>query len=282
MLRALLFAVNAVLVPTFAAADIDARFDPFFFETDDPYTVMLRGEINARTPLTFSRLLEELPQIETVVLSSPGGSVYSALLIAREIDRRAIATVIPDGAGCYSACSFLFLAGHQRFPKGELGVHQVSSDDPDLVAGQVAVSDIVELLGEFGVSNDLILIMLRTPPDQMYVLDQNELVELGLIGPRVEVAEQVSASLKDGTYTNGGLSVVIDDGLVGVTVTEPGCIGSFDGEMREDSNGISFVGDGCTISVTKLGAFDFSMEQGRGCSDYHGARCSLSGYVRRK
>ena len=290
-LLATLLAMSSIAAPFAVRAEWDDRFTPFFVETGDLSTLHLEGPIDARSALAFSRALDELSEVRTVVLSSPGGDVYSALLIAREVDRRGLATVIPHGAICYSACSFLYLAGHQREALGSLGIHQISSEDPDLVSGQVALSDILEMLNGFGVPNDLIVVMLRTPPEDMHVLTSEEIDRYGLSGTRVAGAipaappmqeeGQSDSSLMSGTYSSGGLSVVIEGELAGVTVSEPGCLGQIDALVREEADRISFVGEGCTIKVTKLGPFDFSMEQGPGCSDYHGAACGFSGYVRR-
>lgn len=283
-----------------ARADLDDSYAPFYFDSNEPTEAVLHGEIDSRTPLAFSRLIEARPAVERIILSSPGGNVYSAILVAREVDRLGLSTAIPEDADCFSACAFIYFAGHERLADGRLGVHQVSSQDPDLVAAQLAVSDISELLSEFGVPNELFLLMLRTPPEDMHILDRSELIRFGLVGARLPVTVEMPSiitdskegnqedpresndfSLAEGTYSSGGLTVVIDEALVGVTYTGQGCIGAFDGEMRENAGNISFVGEGCSISVTKLGPFDFSMDQGAGCSDFHGAACSLSGYVRR-
>lgn len=291
-LLAPLLATSFAVTPLAVRAEWDNRFAPFFLETGDLSTLYLEGPIDARSSLAFSRALDELAGVQTVVLSSPGGDVYSALLIAREIDRRGLATVIPYDSIYYSACSFLYLAGHRREALGSLGVHQISSDDPDLVSGQVALSDILEMLSGFGVPNGLVVLMLRTPPEDMYVLTSEEIDHYGLSGTRVagvtpaalprQGEGQGDSSLMNGTYRSGGLSVVIEGELVGITVSEPGCLGQFDALVRKQADRISFVGEGCTIDVTKLGPFDFSMEQGPGCSDYHGAACGFSGYVRRQ
>jgi len=284
---------------TAARAELIDTFAPFYFDSNNRSEVLLHGEINSRTPLAFSRLVQALPSVERVLLSSPGGNVYAAILVAREVDRLGLSTIIPNDADCFSACAFIYLAGHERISSGRLGVHQVSSQDPDLVAAQVAVSDIIELLTEFDVPNDVFLLMLRTRPEDMHILYPDDLSRLGVLGQRVPLVKELvpngetveprgqerrqpdGSLLAEGTYSSGGLTVVIDGGLVGITITEQGCIGAFDGEMREQEGMISFVGDGCSIGVTKLGPFDFSMDQGPGCTYYHGAACDLSGYVRR-
>lgn len=297
------FALAVVLLLNSAIkvyAEIDERYAPFYFDPSDPSVAILVGGIDARTPLAFSRLSDELPFLENLYLSSPGGSVYSAILIAREVDRLGLTTVIPVDEECLSACSFIYFAGHERLAFGTLGVHQVSSDDPDLVAAQVALSDISELLNDFAVPNEIFLLMLRTPPESMHMLGPQELDALGLVGVRPtrdlqpesdgggqpntlqqEPHQSEESSIADGIYSSGELTVVVDGGLVGITYTGRGCIGSLDAELRAIGEDISFVGDGCTIAVTKLGPFDFSMVQGPGCSMYHGANCSFDGYVRR-
>ena len=300
-MRCISVAIMFLFVGTVSAlAGMEERFAPFYYDRDDPKSILLLGEIDSRTPLAFSRLIETLPSADSLVLSSPGGNVYAAILVAREVNRLGMTTVIPEGEDCFSACSFIYFAGHERFSFGKLGIHQISSNSPDLIAAQLAVSDISELLDEFAVPNDVFLLMLRTPPERMHILSPAELGRLGLIGtrqsttaaqnsgegarqdvPQQELSAAPDFSLAEGAYSSGGLKVVIDSGLVGITYTGQGCIGSFDAKMQEQSGRISFVGVGCTIGVTKLGPFDFSMDQGPGCSYYHGSACSLSGYVRR-
>lgn len=283
---AVLTFLSVVAFPHTSRAELDDSFAPFYVEASDSTVMFLKGPIDARSSFAFSRALDEFPGIRKVVLSSLGGDVYSALTIAREIDKRGLSTEIEIGSMCYSACAFLYLAGHDRQALGSLGVHQISSQDPDMVSGQVALSDILEVLGGFGVPNDVVISMLRTSPDDMYVMTPDELLRYGLTGTRlagVTVPKRSSEILlSNGTYRNGGLSVVIAGESVGITVTEAGCIGQFDGVVREDESVTAFVGDGCTIDVTKLGPFDFSMDQGPGCSNYHGAACSFTGYVRRQ
>lgn len=50
----------------------------------------------------------------TVVLSGPGGGVSAALAIGGEIRDRRLATLVPAGADCASACSLIWLAGQRE------------------------------------------------------------------------------------------------------------------------------------------------------------------------
>ncbi|KQR79432.1 hypothetical protein ASG03_12090 [Rhizobium sp. Leaf341] len=102
------------------------------------------------------------------------------LLIADDIHQRRLATYIPKESKCFSACSFVFLAGDERKVDGALGVHQISSESPDLVGAQLAISDIIEMLNRFGTPMDVMHIMFKTPPDDMHVFSQGEVAEYKL------------------------------------------------------------------------------------------------------
>lgn len=177
-------AIFAAVFARSAIAEIDDRYRPFLFDRDYPETITLSGNIDARSPLNFSRAVSQLGSPTHLILSSDGGSVHAALAIAREVNRLGLTTVIPEGSGCYSACAFIFLAGHERHIEGELGVHQISSATPDLEAGQIAISDIIDVLSEFGVSNELLVDMLRTPSGSIHVLSDAEIARYRLEGKR--------------------------------------------------------------------------------------------------
>ena len=66
-------------------------------------------------------------EITTLAVNSPGGNVYSGLLLSGVIFDKGINIYIPRGAECASACSFIFFAGKERVIDGRLGVHQFST-----------------------------------------------------------------------------------------------------------------------------------------------------------
>lgn len=149
--------------------------------------IAIIDKINVRTPLSFQRVYSEVGNPNTLILASPGGNVHSALTIALQVHQHEMTTVIPEGAGCYSACSLIFFAGHRRFAFGELGVHQISSNHgDDLYSGQIALSDIIEILEDFDVPSELLIKMLRTPPEDMYVLSADEKIALGFLGAEAD------------------------------------------------------------------------------------------------
>ena len=140
-----------------------------------------------RTPLNFERAMDSFGVPKTLVLDSEGGLVHMALSMARDVHRLKINTLIPERATCYSSCSFIFLAGNRRLAEGDLGVHQLSSRSSDLETGQMALSDIIDILGRFNTPHQLLVDMLRTPPEDIYVLSQEEKLAYNLYGYEANV-----------------------------------------------------------------------------------------------
>lgn len=153
----------------------EKTFGPFIVDDANKGVIALNGDIDVNSALSFRRALQAAPDAKLVTLNSPGGNVQMGLLIADDIHQRKLATYIPKGSKCYSACSFVFLAGGERKVDGELGVHQISSDAPDLVGAQLAISDIIEVLNRFGTPIDVMHVMFKTPPDDMHVFSSEEI-----------------------------------------------------------------------------------------------------------
>jgi hypothetical protein len=85
----------------------------------------------------------------------------------------------------------VFLAGIQRIAEGELGVHQISSEDNDLIGGQITIGDVIDVLNKFGTPPELYPMMFSAKPNEMYILSQNELSDLGLQGQRTVATKHI-------------------------------------------------------------------------------------------
>jgi len=157
------------------AASAEKTFGPFTFDEAKPDVILLNGVIDTGAALNFRRALQAAPNAKLITLNSPGGNVQMGLLIADDIHQRKLATYIPKDGKCYSACSYVFLAGTERKVDGELGVHQLSSDSPDLVGAQFAISDIIEVLNRFNTPIEVMQIMFKTPPDDIHVFSPEEI-----------------------------------------------------------------------------------------------------------
>jgi peptidoglycan hydrolase-like protein with peptidoglycan-binding domain len=161
----------------------------FSLPEGQPDVILLNADITETTPADFDKALAARPDARIVALNSPGGSVDSALKIAFAIHKRGLTTYVPRDMGCYSACAYIFFAGADRQAQGELGVHQISAEVADLVLAQTTLGDVLDALQEFGVRQQVISHMLRTPPDDMYVFTPAEISDLGIAsGDPLEIA----------------------------------------------------------------------------------------------
>lgn len=173
---AVLLLLMFLLRPTVA----DEQLGAFAIFDDAPEAILLFGEITPNSPLDFRRALSMRPDATLLILGSPGGLVPSALIIADDVHQRGMSTAIPEGFECYSACSFVFFAGRERFVEGKLGVHQMASDEPDPEGVQYTTADLLEALERYDVPIGVIARMLRTPPEDMYVFSMSEVASLGI------------------------------------------------------------------------------------------------------
>lgn len=157
----------------------DETIGAFRLLDSHPELLVLDGEIGINTPLELRRALSARPDVKLLVLNSPGGLVASGLLLADDIHEKGLSTVIPPGAGCYSACAFVFFAGVERLAEGELGVHQMYGSI-DASGVQARVSDIIEALEKFDTPTSVVTRMFRTPSEDMYVFSRQEIDSLSI------------------------------------------------------------------------------------------------------
>ena len=189
-----LFVAVAVFGNSVAMAQSDRpiseKYFPFVYFEESPSILILAGEIDVGTSLNFSRFVLDYGSPDILLLDSPGGLVHLALDVALKIDQLGIDTAIPEDFGCYSACAFMFLAGKNRYADGELGVHQISSENADFYDGQLTLADMIDVLNKFNTPPELLVPMLSTPPEQMYVLSNAEINSFGFIGERTKTTNQ--------------------------------------------------------------------------------------------
>ena len=162
--------------------------DKFFYFNNLDGVLFLNGTIEKGMYTNFRQAITE-NKIHTIVLNSLGGNVEEGLNIAGTVFDKGIKTYIPKGYECFSACSFIFLAGSERFALGELGVHQAAfSDDVSkekaaigavTTVSQLTTADILLRLGEFNTPRFVEQRMLRTAPEDMYIFNEKELNKIG-------------------------------------------------------------------------------------------------------
>ena len=137
--------------------------------------------------------------VDLIVLSSPGGSVWEGLSIAGIINDKGLNVYVPktsvkgDG-NCASACSFMFFAGATRQVEGKLGVHQFLSKESEKKekvgntqkTAQFTVSEIIGFLNEFETPAWVYERMFQQ--SEMYYFKKKELVQL-----ETEVSDELTA-----------------------------------------------------------------------------------------
>ena len=170
-----------------------------FIHTDRlPNTLLFFSDIRKNDSFEFRKALR-VHDIELIVLSSPGGSVFEGLQTAGIIHDKNLKTYIPNqslyGSGdCASACSFMFFAGESRSAKGDLGVHQFysgkASDKAEIGStqktAQFTVSEIIGFLNEFETPAWVYERMFQQ--SEMYYFTESELLQL-----ETEVSDETKA-----------------------------------------------------------------------------------------
>lgn len=158
--------------------------------------VLLEGEIAGGDAPRILKQIEELREVPTrAILNSPGGSVHDALELGRALRLAGMATEMREGDICYSACPYLLAAGVTRtVPEAAfVGVHQHYFGENTLLPAFVAVEDIqrgqaevMRYLNQMGIDPLVMQHALGTPPDEIYVLLPEELVEYKFIEGKAE------------------------------------------------------------------------------------------------
>jgi hypothetical protein len=152
--------------------------------------LLMHGPItsgDAKRLVAFLDTMETDPDV--VALNSPGGIVDEALEIGRELRSWELGTAVLDGMICASACPYVLAGGTSRkVSEGSaVGLHQHYYETPGYIPAAFAVEDIqlgqartMAYLIEMGVDPGVMLHSLSTPPEDIYVLLSEELVETGL------------------------------------------------------------------------------------------------------
>jgi len=161
------------------------------FFADDAGNVTAIGRIDPGTSEEFARYLDERAEpVKALYLHSPGGSVRDAIVMGEAIRAREITTVVPAHGYCASACPLVFAGGSTRqAPDGAwVGVHQVYGEGSAVGGHSAGMADAQEIsatcqqhLADMGVATEVWIKAMQTPPDQLYVLTQEELAEYDMV-----------------------------------------------------------------------------------------------------
>ena len=151
---------------------------------------LITGQIAPGDAARFAEWLETDATYEALRLHSPGGSVNDALAIGQAIRDAELATLMEPGDICLSACPYVLVGGTTRaVPEGAMvGVHQHYFGENTALPAFLAIEDIQFGQGEvmahldaMGIDVRLMQHALTTPPEAIYVLLPEELMDYGVI-----------------------------------------------------------------------------------------------------
>ncbi len=191
-IRALAFCLVVSAVP--------ARGSSFSFGApmEGGATIVMEGRIDQGDAGRLHALIDNARRsgrpIAQVQLDSPGGNLAEGLKMATEIKHQHLATEVPKGATCASACFFVFAGGASKYvgAGARVGVHGAA----DLAGAETSNSEAATVLmarwaaAELGVPTEIIGKMVLTPPSSIIWLTREELRTLGA----AEAGEDFAAS----------------------------------------------------------------------------------------
>jgi hypothetical protein len=145
--------------------------------------ISVSGRIEPGDHLTISRIvLAKMPDSTTIILNSGGGFGPPAFMIGRAIRSRGLATKIPAGARCDSACSFLWLAGVRREINCQprIGLHaprKSGTFEPSEPGNKI----MADYMAEMGAPKEMIDLALQTDLASATYVDHAQLRQWGLV-----------------------------------------------------------------------------------------------------
>jgi hypothetical protein len=105
------------------------------YQNSDSFTIKIEDNITKDDSVEFQKILIRIRKenlnlhLNTIQLNSIGGRPFAAIAIGEQIRKNRLTTYIAPNSKCYSSCIYVFVAGVQRYAFGELGVHQMSTNE---------------------------------------------------------------------------------------------------------------------------------------------------------
>jgi hypothetical protein len=157
-----------------------------YISKEGKVVVILNGEIAPGDTDQLQQITKTANDSGKIVsgirLNSLGGNLLEGAKLADAIRFAKIASVVPNGSTCASACFLAFAAGADKFASysASIGVHGASdANGKESVGSNAATVAMAKIVKELGVPADIIGRMVVTPPDQIVWLTPNNLRAMG-------------------------------------------------------------------------------------------------------
>jgi hypothetical protein len=146
----------------------------------DGHSLLLVGTLGSGSAQRVRQALAAAPGVRVLHLNSRGGRLYEGRAIAQEVRRRGLDTFVE--AQCASACTFVYLAGHDRGATTEarIGFHSASiggaeHSDPE------GTQEMLSAYRAVGLSSAFLARVQATPSSQMWYPTRDELLDNGIV-----------------------------------------------------------------------------------------------------
>ncbi len=170
-------------------SSVPARAASFSFgaSMDGGGTILMEGKIDQGDAGRLHALIDNARRsgrpLARVQLNSPGGNLGEGIKMATEIKGQRLATEVPKGATCASACFFVFAAGASKSVAADakVGVHGASDPAGAETSSSEAATVLMSRFAaqELKVPTGIIGKMVVTPPSSIIWLSRDELRSLG-------------------------------------------------------------------------------------------------------
>lgn len=173
-----LFFVALLTLPFLPANAAEISLD----EGDDHDLIFIEGEI-AESDVSHFRRIALSSENASVILSSPGGALTSALAIGEIIRLKGFSTYVLNNQTCSSACALIWLAGSPRYlsTSAQVGFHASYYEDNgqqiETGLGNAMVGRYLTLLN---LPERAVYFATSAPPDRMQYLNQSNTSNAGI------------------------------------------------------------------------------------------------------
>lgn len=157
-----------------------------FVSKDGRAIIVLTGEIVSGDTDRAESLIKAQNEAGRLVsgirFNSIGGNLSEGVKLAELVHTAKIATVVPNGSTCASACFIAFAAGSEKYAsyQARVGVHGASDQNgKETTNSNAATVAMAKIVKELGVPPAIIGRMVVTPPDQIVWLSPDELRSMG-------------------------------------------------------------------------------------------------------
>lgn len=148
---------------------------------EDGRSVALSGPFTMGAASRFEQVVKAAPQLRRVEMDSPGGRLYEANEISRQVRTRGLQTRATGD--CASACTLVFIAGQQRSlaPKAGLGFHRASVPSHNPLHDTMANRWLQSLYEEAQLPAPFIRQVLQTPASSIWFPRVGELIAASIL-----------------------------------------------------------------------------------------------------